>query len=80
MPKRNKPSYEIFWGNTKPEAIQDLKQAAENAARVIDQVEGETLEQLVARAWACGFLSARDYHAESVALKMAGWPKVEKCS
>ena len=77
MPIRNKPTYEIFWGNVSPEAVKELKKEAEKAATVIDQFHGESLEQLIARAWACGFLSARDYHAESVALKMSGWPKVK---
>ncbi|HXF15442.1 MAG TPA: hypothetical protein VN496_00470 [Burkholderiales bacterium] len=69
-----KPDYKIFWGNTKPEVIAALKREAEAQTRFFKPFSGETPEEFAIRVWACGFLYSREFYAEAVALRQAGWP------
>jgi hypothetical protein len=71
-----KPNYKIMWGAVKPEAIAAMRKESAKQTEGFLPFDGETPEQFAARVWSCGFLYAREYYAEQVALRQAGWPDV----
>jgi hypothetical protein len=72
------PDYRIFWGSVKPQGVLALRKEAENQTSSFERFADETDDQFAARVWACGFLFAREYYSEQIALRMAGWPEQTK--